>query len=96
MIDPKYPELTDLQVEKLKTYGEIEFYKEPTVVLDFGDQHYDFFVVLTGGIRIIDPDKKDDSLTIHRRHQFSGSSSILSHRTVGVFSKVSPHTPTVL
>ncbi|MEP2058543.1 MAG: FAD-dependent oxidoreductase [Maribacter litoralis] len=84
MIDPKYPELTDLQVEKLKTYGEIEFYKEPTVVLDFGDQHYDFFVVLTGGIRIIDPDKKDDSLTIHRRHQFSGSSSILSHRTVGV------------
>ncbi|WP_276166711.1 FAD-dependent oxidoreductase [Zobellia alginiliquefaciens] len=84
MIDPKYPELTDLQVEKLKSYGEIEFYKEPTVVLDFGDQHYDFFVVLTGGIRIIDPDKKDDSLTIHRRHQFSGSSSILSHRTVGV------------
>ena len=84
MIDSKYPELTDIQVEKLKTYGEVEFYKEPTVVLNFGDQHYDFFVVLTGGIRIIDPDKKEDSIAIHRRHQFSGSSSILSHRTVGV------------
>ena len=84
MIDSKYPELTDIQVEKLKNYGEVEFYKEPTVVLDFGDQHYDFFVVLTGGIRIIDPDKKEDNITIHRRHQFSGSSSILSHRTVGV------------
>lgn len=84
MIDPKFPELTNVQVEKLKKYGEIEFYKEPTVVLDFGDQHYDFFVVLSGGIRIIDPDKKADSITIHGRHQFSGSSSILSHRVVGV------------
>ncbi|MEO9892506.1 FAD-dependent oxidoreductase, partial [Aurantibacter sp.] len=84
MMDPKFPELTNVQVEKLKKYGEVEFYKEPTVVLDFGDQHYDFFVVLTGGIKIIDPDKKDDNITIHRRHQFSGSSSILSHRTVGV------------
>ncbi|MGB2761237.1 MAG: thioredoxin reductase, partial [Maribacter stanieri] len=84
MIDPKFPELTNVQVEKLKNYGEIEFYKEPTVVLDFGDRHYDFFVVLTGGIRIIDPDKKDENIAIHTRHQFSGSSSILSHRTVGV------------
>lgn len=84
MIDPKFPELTNVQVEKLKKYGEIEFYKEPTVVLDFGDRHYDFFVVLTGGIRIIDPDKKDENIAIHTRHQFSGSSSILSHRTVGV------------
>ncbi|GAA4236802.1 FAD-dependent oxidoreductase [Postechiella marina] len=84
MIDPKFPELTNLQVEKLKAYGTIEFYEKPTVVLDFGDQHYDFFVVLAGGIKIIDPDKKDDNITIHRKHQFSGSSSILSHRTVGV------------
>ena len=84
MIDPKFPELTNVQVEKLKKYGEIEFYKEPTIVLDFGDRHYDFFVVLTGGIRIIDPDKKDENIAIHTRHQFSGSSSILSHRAVGV------------
>ncbi|MEP2281120.1 FAD-dependent oxidoreductase [Maribacter sp.] len=84
MIDPKFPELTNAQVAKLKAYGTIETYKEPTIVLDFGDQFYDFFVVLSGGIRIIDPDQNDDNLTIHKKHQFSGSSSILSHRTVGV------------
>ena len=84
MTDARFPELTNQQVEKLKAYGTVEYYEKPTVILDFGDKHYDFFVVLKGGIKIIDPDKEKESVTIHGRHQFSGSSSILSHRTIGV------------
>ena len=84
MTDARFPELTNQQVEKLKAYGTVEYYEKPTVILDFGDKQYDFFVVLKGGIKIIDPDKDKESVTIHGRHQFSGSSSILSHRTIGV------------
>jgi thioredoxin reductase (NADPH) len=84
MTDARFPELTNQQVEKLKAYGSIEYYNDPTVILDFGDKRYDFFVVLKGGIKIIDPDKNKGNVTIHGKHQFSGSSSILSHRTIGV------------
>ncbi|TDT45299.1 thioredoxin reductase (NADPH) [Maribacter spongiicola] len=84
MIDARFPELTNQQVEKLKGYGIVENFEIPTTILDYGDKRYDFFVVLEGGIKIIDPEKDKGNVTIHGRHQFSGSSSILSHRAIGV------------
>ena len=84
MDDPRFPKLSNQQVNTLKSYGEVEFYEEPTIIMDFGDKQYDFFLVLQGGIKIMNHDEEKSEITVHGVHEFSGASSILSNRTADV------------
>ena len=84
MLNPSFPELTNRQIEVLKRYGTLEFHENPTVVIDYGESKYDFFVILKGAIKIFNSNPKKDELAFMGVHQFSGSSSILSSRVVDV------------
>lgn len=79
MNDPRFPKLTYQQVTKLKEYGTLEYYKDPTKVIEIGDNSYCFFVVLEGELDIQDPYNKTLIVT-HQKYQFTGDSSMLSNR----------------
>jgi len=79
MNDPRFPELTHPQVEKLKEYGVIENYEEATRVFSLGDHQYDFFVILKGAINIDDPYNKTTIVT-HGKYEFTGDHGMLSNR----------------
>ena len=91
MKDPRFPELTHDQVSRLKTYGKIEDYKEPTRVFALGDNLYDFFVVLKGAIDINDPYNKTTIVT-HGKYEFSGDSGMLSNRAAQFHADTVPET----
>lgn len=80
MKDPRFPELTQRQINTLKEYGSIEKHKEDTRVFTLGDLQYDFFVILQGEISIEDPYNNNAIIVAHGQNEFSGDSGMLSNR----------------
>ncbi|WP_422106832.1 FAD-dependent oxidoreductase [Winogradskyella sp.] len=84
MTDPRFPELTQRQIEHLKPYGTIEHFEEETVVFAIGDLQYDFYVVLDGEICIKNRYNNDEIVVRHQKNEFTGDSSMLSNRSAQV------------
>ena len=80
MKDPRFPELTQKQINTLKKYGGIENHKEDTRVFTLGDLQYDFFVILNGQVSIEDPSNDNKVIVSHGKNEFSGDSGMLSNR----------------
>ena len=80
MNDPRFPELPQSHINTLKEYGEIESFSEETVVFELGQLRYDFFVVLEGGIAILNPNNDKKIVVTHGKNEFSGDSGMLSDR----------------
>lgn len=80
MNDPRFPELPQNHINTLKEYGEIESFSEETVVFELGQLRYDFFVVLEGGIAILNPNNDKKIVVTHGKNEFSGDSGMLSDR----------------
>ena len=91
MNDPRFPELTHSQVEKLKKYGVVESYEEATRVFSLGDHQYDFFVILKGKINIDDPYNKTTIVT-HGKYEFTGDNGMLSNRGAQFHATTQPYT----
>ncbi|WP_299122063.1 FAD-dependent oxidoreductase [uncultured Winogradskyella sp.] len=91
MKDPRFPELTHGQVTKLKDYGVIENFIEPTRVFTLGDNLYDFFVILKGAININDP-YNNTTIVKHGKYEFSGDSGMLSNRAAQFHADTIPNT----
>ena len=81
MNDPRFPVLTQSQVNTLKRYGEVKSYDKDTALFAVGDLQYDFFVVLKGEITIYDPNNADAVIVTHKTNEFSGDSGMLSNRS---------------
>ncbi|MEO1033349.1 MAG: FAD-dependent oxidoreductase [Bacteroidota bacterium] len=84
MTDPRFPELTQRQIEHLKPFGTIEHFEEETVVFSIGDLQYDFYVVLDGEICIKNRYNNDEIVVTHQKNEFTGDSSMLSNRSAQV------------
>ncbi|MGB3465060.1 MAG: FAD-dependent oxidoreductase [Cyclobacteriaceae bacterium] len=84
MSDPKFPQLTQQQINTLKEYGEVVRFDERTTIFKEGDNQYDFYVVLSGTIEIQDPSNPNTLITTHHKNEFSGDSSMLSNRAAHV------------
>lgn len=80
MNDPRFPQLTQSQINILKAYGEVEHCESDTVLFVLGDLQYDFFVILSGEISVYDPNSSDVAIVIHKKNEFSGDSGVLSNR----------------
>ncbi|MFD1062884.1 FAD-dependent oxidoreductase [Winogradskyella litorisediminis] len=91
MKDPRFPELTHSQVQKLKPYGEVETYNDTTRVFALGDNLYDFFVILKGEIHINDP-YNETTIVKHGKYEFSGDSGMLSNRAAQFHADAQPGT----
>ncbi len=80
MSDPRFPELTQNQICRLKEYGTVEFCEEETRVFSLGELTYDFFAVLEGSVAIIDPYNDNRIIVTHQQNEFAGDSGMLSNR----------------
>lgn len=80
MNDPRFPQLTQRQISQLKQFGKIEYFANDTVVFDINELKYDFFVVLQGEIKILDPSFEERVIATHNKGEFSGDSGMLSDR----------------
>jgi thioredoxin reductase (NADPH) len=80
----RFPRLTDEMAERVAAYGEAEQVPAGTILFERGQRGADFFLVLDGGIEIIDLD--DDGhprkITTHTRHQFTGELDHFNQRMI--------------
>ncbi|WP_350292635.1 FAD-dependent oxidoreductase [uncultured Croceitalea sp.] len=80
MTDPRFPILTQKQINVLKEYGTIETFEESTLVFQVGDNSYDFFVVLSGEVCVKDEGYNEKVIVTHGLNEFTGDNSMLSSR----------------
>src|SRR5690606_33384903 len=81
MTDPRFPVLTQKQINTLKEFGAIMSFEEETALFEFGDNTYDFYVVLDAEICVKDS-INDRVMATHRIHEFTGDNSMLSNRSI--------------
>jgi thioredoxin reductase (NADPH) len=79
-----FPQLSDEQIERAKSYGEIEKLGKSAVLFERGDRGVDFFLVLTGNIEIYDltDDGRPHVFTVHRERQFTGELDLFNDRKI--------------
>lgn len=82
MTDPRFPVLTQKQINTLKEFGTIETFDRETAVFHTGDTGYDFYVILEGEICILDPLNDNHIIVTHGINEFTGDSSMLSNRHI--------------
>lgn len=92
MTDPRFPILTQKQINTLKAYGDIINFESETVLFQVGDRDYDFYVVLEGEIAMKDKHDEDKVLVTHGINEFTGDNSMLSSRRIPFSAHASPGT----
>src|SRR5690606_30760431 len=95
MTDPRFPVLTQKQINILKEFGSILSFENETAIFEVGDNAYDFYVVLDGEVLVKDLANKNHILAVHGLHEFTGDNSMLSHRSIP-FSAYASEGSTVL
>jgi thioredoxin reductase (NADPH) len=84
-----FPTLTDGQIERLMPYGVVRDTVQDEILFDYGDRVYDFFVVLSGAIDVLDNSTGTPRLIMsHRAGRFLGEINILTKQTVFVTARV--------
>jgi thioredoxin reductase (NADPH) len=80
----RFPRLTDEMAERVTAYGEAEQLPTGTVLFERGQRGADFFLVLEGGIEIIDLDSDGHprTVTTHTRHGFTGELDHFNQRSI--------------
>jgi len=80
----RFPRLTDEMAERIAPYGQAEQVAAGTALFERGQRGADFFLVLEGGIEIIDLDNEGQPriVTTHTRHQFTGELDHFNQRMV--------------
>ena len=91
MKDPRFPELSHTQIDKIKHYGSIEHFEKETRIFDLGQNQYDFFVVLMGEVCIEDP-YNNKIIVRHGKYEFTGDSGMLSNRAAQFHAVAQPDT----
>lgn len=81
MTDPRFPVLTQKQINTLKEFGTIISLEKETAIFEFGDNNYDFYVVLEGEICVKD-EHNENQIVTHGINEFTGDNSMLSKRSI--------------
>lgn len=95
MNDPRFPILTQKQINILKEFGSILNFENETAIFEVGDNASDFYVVLEGEVHVKDLANKNHILAVHGVHEFTGDNSMLSRRSIP-FSAYASEGSTVL
>lgn len=79
-----FPKLNDDQVARLSDYGKTEELEKGAVLFSRGDRGADFFLILEGSIEIYEElgNGKTDTITVHRKHQFTGELDLFNDRKI--------------
>jgi thioredoxin reductase (NADPH) len=79
--DQIFPTLTNAQVARLVAYGRTRTVQRGEVLVEAGEQHARFFVVITGRIDIVRPTAAAELVAVFRPGQFTGEINMLSGRS---------------
>ena len=82
MIDPRFPLLTQKQINILKEFGTEVAFEYETAIFKVGDNAYDFYVVLDGDICVKDPLNENLIMVTHGINEFTGDNTMLSDRSI--------------
>ena len=84
-----FPTLTDEQIARVIPFGSLEALPKGRVLFDRGDRTVDFFVVIDGAVEIYEhTDTGARTVTIHRRHQFTGELDLFNNREILVGARM--------
>jgi thioredoxin reductase (NADPH) len=76
-----FPKLTDAQIERIAALGTRRSTPAGEVLVELGDQNSRFFVVLSGGIEIVQPvGSVENRIVVHGPSQFTGEINMISAR----------------
>jgi thioredoxin reductase (NADPH) len=76
-----FPRLTPAQIERIAAVGERRSTPAGEVLVELGDQNSRFFVVLSGGIEIVQPvGSVENRIVVHGPGQFTGEINMISAR----------------
>lgn len=79
--DPKFPRLTDEQMERLKSFGVCGHAETASVIYDRGDEAHGVFVVIRGSLEVASvSDSGESVLAVLERGMFTGEVNQLSGR----------------
>ncbi|OOG55758.1 cation tolerance protein CutA [Rhodanobacter sp. B05] len=80
----RFPRLSDDMAERVAAYGEAEQVPTGTVLFERGQRGADFFLVLEGGIEVVDLDSDGHprTVTTHTRHGFTGELDHFNQRKI--------------
>lgn len=89
-----FPRLSPDMVARVAQYGREETHAAGTRLFERGDRAVDFFLVLEGGIEIIDADEHggEHRLTLHEERQFTGEMNQFNERRVLVWARTTAPT----
>lgn len=84
-----FPVLTAAQIDRLRPYGKIRHVKAGDILFQPGDNNIPFFVLLSGGMEIVQPDIKGERpITTHGSGAFTGEMSMITGRGALVRGRV--------
>jgi thioredoxin reductase (NADPH) len=84
-----FPTLSTEQINRLRSYGEVQTTQAGQILFQEGDLAYDFFVVLKGQVEILENSEgQPRSLAVHGPGRFLGEINKL-HRSSGLFERTS-------
>ena len=77
-----FPTLDDAEMDLLNAHGRTERYADGQVVLQAGEADADFFVVLAGGLAVLNPTHDNAHIVSHGPGEFLGDIDLLTRRPV--------------
>ncbi len=77
-----FPLLDDTEMELLRAEGTVEQFADGVTVLKAGEADADFFVVITGGLAVLNPTNGNSYITTHGPRGFLGDIDLLTRRPV--------------
>ena len=79
--DRLFPTLTDAQIARIAARGRLRPIARGEVLVEVGDKHVSFFVVLTGAVQAVKAaDGTETPIVAHRPGQFTGEGSLMTGR----------------
>lgn len=84
-----FPMLTQAQIDRIRPFGRVRTVEAGEILFQPGDGNVPFFVLLSGGMEIVQPDVKGERpITTHTAGAFTGEMSMISGRGALVRGRV--------
>jgi thioredoxin reductase (NADPH) len=84
-----FPHLTPAQIDRIRPFGKVRKMEVGEILFQPGDVNVPFFVLLSGGMEIVQPDVKGErQITTHGAGAFTGEMSMISGRGALVRGRV--------
>ncbi len=84
-----FPVLTAAQISRVRSAGKLRQVKKDEILFDVGDTNVPFFVLLSGGMEIVQPDLKGEGpVATHGPGEFTGEMTMISGRRCLVRGRV--------